>query len=203
MELYLSLCIRTYDIILLGYTCVPGFRIGGDVKPFSISLIWCWSWPAKEGGSRGLAGYDSPREELLVLNTRAIFCLFVFFFGNKKHCLTAHSRIATTIANHSHPPSQPRYPLLEQLRIGGRRKSETGIRSGWKILSQWRSERSMRRSGRGKVEVWGRSRLVFRLPGPSFPGIPHRMHHTGISWWISYWDDWSLSWCMPQALREG
>ena len=31
MESYLSLFIRTYDVILLGYTCVPGFHIGGHV----------------------------------------------------------------------------------------------------------------------------------------------------------------------------
>ena len=29
MESYSSLCIRTYDVILLEYTCVPGFCIGG------------------------------------------------------------------------------------------------------------------------------------------------------------------------------
>ena len=31
MESYSSLCIRTYDVILLGYTCVPGFHIGGHM----------------------------------------------------------------------------------------------------------------------------------------------------------------------------
>ena len=31
MESYSSLCIRTYDVILLGYTCVPGFHIGGHI----------------------------------------------------------------------------------------------------------------------------------------------------------------------------
>ena len=29
MESYSSLCILTYDVILIGYTCVPKFHIGG------------------------------------------------------------------------------------------------------------------------------------------------------------------------------
>ena len=48
--------------------------------------------------------YDSLREELLILNAPASFCWLLFFFGIEKKSLTAHSRIATTIDNHSHPP---------------------------------------------------------------------------------------------------
>ena len=52
------------------------------VGKFSVLLIWNLIWPAKEGKSCGLVGYDSLIEELLVLNARAVFCLFVFFFWN-------------------------------------------------------------------------------------------------------------------------
>ena len=87
------------------------------------------------------------------------FLLASFFCWNWKNSLTAHSQIATTISNHSHPPIQPIVSLLEKLWIGGRRKSGTIRRSGWGLLLQWRSERLVRRLGRGKAEGWGRSWL--------------------------------------------
>ena len=98
------------------------------------------------------------REELLVINARAMF--FLLFFVGIKNVLTAHSQIATTITKCSHPPSQPRALLMAQLRRGGRRQSRKRRISAWRLLSQWRSERSMRRSGREKSEEWGTSWLA-------------------------------------------
>ena len=95
---------------------------------------------------RGVIGSQCP----------GIFLLDSVFCWNRKNGLTAHSQIATTISNHSHPPSQPRASLLAQLRKEVRRQSRTRRISGWGLLPQWRLEISMRRSRRGKVEGWGR-----------------------------------------------
>ena len=122
-------------------------------------LRWDWIWPAKEFRLRRIAQYDLLREELLVLNARAIFCWFLFFAGIETNGLKSHSRIANTIVNHSHTPSQPRAFLLEQLRRGGRSQSGKRRRSGWGLLSQWRPDRSMRISVRGKSKWRGRSWL--------------------------------------------
>ena len=118
------------------------------VRPFFILNGWDWSWTSKKCEPHRIAQYDSLREELLVLKAWAFFCWLLLFVGIEKNGLTEHSRIATTISNHSHPPSQPRASLLTQLRRGGRRQSGTRRRSGWGLLSQWMSEISMRRSGR-------------------------------------------------------
>ena len=67
------------------------------------------------------------------------------------------------------PPSQPRASLLAQLQSGGRRQSGTWRRLGWGLLSQWRSERSIRRSGREKLVVWGWSELLPQTNGPHQP----------------------------------
>ena len=74
------------------------------VNLFSVLVIWYWRWSVIEFGSWGLAQYNLLRDKLLVLNTRAIFYWLLFFCWNWKNGLTAHSWIATTIDNHSHPP---------------------------------------------------------------------------------------------------
>ena len=68
------------------------------------------------------------------------FCWLMFFYGIEKNGLTSHSWIAaTTIYNNSHPPSQPRYFQLAQLKRWGRMKRGTRRRSGWVLLSKvWR-----------------------------------------------------------------
>ena len=67
---------------------VKGLNIYIHVRPFFILLRWYWSWPAKEGRSRGLSWYNSLWEELLVLNTRGDFLLVCVFnwndFSHKK-----------------------------------------------------------------------------------------------------------------------
>ena len=50
-------------------------------------------------GPRGIAQYDLVRDELLVLNSRAIFCWILLFSGIEENSLKAHSRIDTKIAN--------------------------------------------------------------------------------------------------------
>ena len=45
MESYSSLCIRTYDVILIGYTCVPKFHIGGHpYKRILLTPTFAYSW---------------------------------------------------------------------------------------------------------------------------------------------------------------
>ena len=73
---------------------------------------------------RGIARYDSMREELLVLNACAIFCWIQFFVGIGKNVLTAHFLIATTVDNHSCVSSQPRASLLAQL------SKDEGVKAG-------------------------------------------------------------------------
>ena len=74
------------------------------VSPFSVLPGWYCSWPDKEGGSRGIAGYNSLREELLVLNARAIFCLFVFFCWNDFSPKQINHMLAVRYWNFYSPP---------------------------------------------------------------------------------------------------
>ena len=52
------------------------------------------------------------------------------FLLELKNGFTAHSRIANTIDNHSHPPSKPRASLLTQLRKGGKEENRDKTKIG-------------------------------------------------------------------------
>ena len=121
-----------------------------DFKSMGLKLICKGTWVARDH-----AIWFSERW-VIGSQLRGNFSLDFFVVGIGKNSLTAHSWTATTIANHFHPPSKPRASLLAQLRIGGRRQSRTRGRLGGGLLSQLRSEISMRRAWRGKSEGWGR-----------------------------------------------
>ena len=131
------------------YTYEPIF----DLKQMLLKLICQEMWVARARviwfSERRFIDYQRPGKILLDS----------FFLETGENSLTAHSRIATTIDNQYQPPSRTRASLLEQLQIGGMRKIRTRQISGWWLLSQWRSERSMGRSGREKAEWWGSSWL--------------------------------------------
>ena len=105
---------------------------------------------------------------------RHFFAGFYFMLELKKTVLqhTLQSLLQSIITTPP-PPSQPRYYLLTQLRIGESRKSSIIRRSGWGLLLQWRSEREMRISGKEKTEGWGSSWLAciiyhISIPSSSF-----------------------------------
>ena len=103
--------------------------------------MWVARARAIRFAERGVIGSQRPGDFLLAS---------IFFLELEKNVLTAHSRITTTNSGHPHSPNQPRACLLKKLRIGVRRQIRTKRRSGWGILSQQRSERLIRRSGKEK-----------------------------------------------------
>ena len=111
-----------------------------------LKLIYQGMWVARYRAiwfaERRVVGSQSPGNFLLA----SVFC------WNWKNIFTTHSRIANKIANNSYPPSQTTASMLTQLEREGRRKGWEIQRSGWGLLSHWRSDRSMRRSGRVKAE---------------------------------------------------
>ena len=76
----------------------------------------------------------------------------------KKNVSISHYITAIAIANCLPPTSQPGAYPSAQLRRRETKQSGTRWRSGWGLSWRWRTERSIRTSGRGKAEGWGRSR---------------------------------------------
>ena len=130
-------------------------------RSFFILNKWGCFWYFKGCEAWEIAKYNLLREELSVLNDRAIFVGFYFLLEFKKG-LTAHSWTTTTIPNHSYiyRPSQPRASLLVQLKIGGRRKISTRQRLGWGLLTVkvgeiYENIREVKSEGWGRIWLSG------------------------------------------------
>ena len=91
--------------VLYIYTCKAIF----DFTSMGLNLLCQGMWVvwdrAELFSERGVIGSQR----------LGIFCWLPFFVGIEKNGLTELSRIATTIARYSHPPSQPRASMLEKL----------------------------------------------------------------------------------------
>ena len=112
-------------------------------RSFFILNKWGCFWYFKGCEAWEIAKYNLLREELSVLNDRAIFVGFYFLLEFKKG-LKAHSRTAATIPNHSYIPPPKSTKSFPVGTIAKSRKEEkqyktyigvgTSHREGWRDL---------------------------------------------------------------------